>query len=216
MLSASSTNHLSSLFQQDIDLFRQQYFTQWVFVGPMGYCQSPSGWSFFGFLQRELDILCIAATDHGDFYTSRVSHHFLEQALSQRMKLLNRQISEPTLMSLLDLAAADPNFFFTLPYRPIPAGLDLWDEEGAFILLAQIAMPLQRDKSERDLTMALYQWMDSEILIFLSDSFLHPTLGDYCFIHAATDIDMRAQRMRTLLHNPGDFPRTYHRGCVNL
>ncbi|WCE94080.1 hypothetical protein [Acidithiobacillus ferriphilus] len=35
------------------------------------------------------------------------------------------------------------------------------------ILLAQLASPTRKDDSELDLSVALFGWMDSEILIFL-------------------------------------------------
>ena len=42
----SFKNTLSGPSVQDIDTFRQRNFYQWVFTGPLGYCQSHSGWSF--------------------------------------------------------------------------------------------------------------------------------------------------------------------------
>ena len=212
----SRKNTLSGPSVQDIDTFRQRNFYQWVFTGPLGYCQSHSGWSFFGFLQREADILCIAATDGGDFYTSRIPRLSLEQALSRRMQTTNLHTSEPLLMSLLDLAAVDPTFLFTLPYRRIPSGLTLWEEDYTVMLRAQLASPTRKDDSELDLSVALFGWMDSEILIFLRESIRCPTLGEYSYLQAATDPEMRAQRMSTLVRNAGGFRRTYHPRFAHL
>ena len=76
--------------------------------GSSGLLSEPFWMVIFGFLQRGTDILCIAATDGGDFYTSRIPRLSLEQALSRRMQTTNLHTSEPLLMSVLDLAAVDP------------------------------------------------------------------------------------------------------------
>ncbi|EGQ63445.1 hypothetical protein GGI1_19459 [Acidithiobacillus sp. GGI-221] len=97
--------------------------------------------------------------------------------------------------------------FFGLPYQHIPADLMLWDKDGACILVAQLASPLQENDPEVNLTTALYRWMDSEILIFLSDSIQCPTLGQYCFLKSADNPEIRAQRMHEIIHHPAALHR---------
>ncbi|MBN6740118.1 hypothetical protein JKG47_06150 [Acidithiobacillus sp. MC6.1] len=203
----SFQNSLSGLSGQNIDTFRQRNFSHWVYADLTGYCQSFAGWDFFGFLVREPEILCVAATDNGDFFFSHAQHHFLEQVLAERLEAHPLPTPESVRMALLDLAAGDPWFFFGLPYRHIPADLMLWDKDGACILVAQLASPLQENDPEVNLATALYRWMDSEILIFLSDSIQCPTLGQYCFLKTATSPEMREQRMHALIHNPVVLPR---------
>ena len=84
------------------------------------------------------------------------------------------------------------------------------------ILLAQLASPTRKDDSELDLSVALFGWMDSEILIFLRESIRCPTLGEYSYLQAATDPEMRAQRMSMLVRNAGGFRRTYHPRFAHL
>ncbi|MBN6740953.1 hypothetical protein JKG47_10485 [Acidithiobacillus sp. MC6.1] len=200
---------LFDLSNQDADIFRQQHFSQWVFTGPTGYCQSLSGWSFFGFLQREPDIACIAATDYGDFYCSRVPQHVLGQVLFRRLGLVNPLPNESALMRLLDLSAMDTDFFFTFPYRHIPSGIEIFDDEDVCILVAQMTGSSWPDAYENDLTEALYRWMEADILKFLRDEIICPNVGEYAFLRSAKESETRTQRMHTLLHNPGIVPRTF-------
>ncbi|MBU2741550.1 hypothetical protein [Acidithiobacillus albertensis] len=198
----SFKNHLSISFTKDIDTFRQRNFTQWVFTGSMGYSQSLAGWDFFGFLVRGPQILCIAATDNGDFFFSHVQHHFLEQVLPERLKAHRLPASESVRMTLLDLAAADPGFFLTLPYQRIPADLMLWDEDTICIFVAQLTLPSQHKDLENEMTEALFRWMDKDILIFLRRWVQCPTLGEYGFLKSADNSESLAQRMREIIHHP--------------
>lgn len=203
----SNQQHLSD---RDADTFRQQHFSQWVFADHMGHCQSLSGWSFFGFLQRELDIVCCAATDYGAFYSSRLPQHVLEQALSRRLGLVNPLTNESALMRLLDIAAVDTNFFFTLhPYRHIPSGVEIFDDEYVCILVAQMAGSSWPDAYENDLTEALCRWMGADILQFLYDEITCPNVGEYAYLRSAKDSETRTRRMHTLLHNSRIDPRTF-------
>lgn len=205
----STKQPLLDLLDQDADIFRQQHFSQWVFTGHMGHCQSLSGWSFFGFLQRKLDIVCCAATDYGAFYSSSVPQHFLEQALSRRLELVNPLANESALTRLLDIAAVDMDFFFTLPYRHIPSGIEIFDDEDVCILVAQMTSSSWPDACQNDLTEALYRWMGADILKFLRDEIICPNVGEYAFLRSAKDSETRTQRMHTLLHNPGIVHRTF-------
>ena len=186
---------------QDIQSFRQRHFYQWVFTDRFGYCMSHEGWSFFGFLRQQSEIICLACTDDGAFYASRMEIASIEQALTRRLPEKAINDGEPVLMSLLDLAV-NPDFFLSLPYKPVYPGLQLWEDDCTIILVAQLASPITQMDAVQDLTEALFNWMDSELLLFLRDHIGRPTLGQYAYLQAAQTPGTRAHRMRVIERAP--------------
>ena len=189
---------------QDIQSFRQRHFYQWVFTDRFGYCMSHEGWSFFGFLRQQSEIICLACTDDGAFYASRMEIASIEQALTRRLPEKAINDGEPVLMSLLDLAV-NPDFFLSLPYKPVYPGLQLWEDDCTIILVAQLASPITQMDAVQDLTEALFHWMDSELLLFLRDHIGRPTLGQYAYLQGALTPETRAQRMRAVESAPSPF-----------
>jgi len=186
---------------QDVQSFRQRHFYQWVFTDRFGYCMSHEGWPFFGFLRQQSEIVCMACTDAGVFYESRMKIASLEQALARRLPQKALNDGEPVLMSLLDLAV-NPDFFLSLPHKPVCPGLQLWEDDYTIILVAQLASPMTNMNAVQDLTEALFHWMDSELLLFLRDHIGRPTLGQYAYLQAAQTPAIRAQRMRAMESAP--------------
>lgn len=191
----------------DIDRFRQTHFHQWVLQDRAGHCQTSSGWAFFGFVAFDEKVLCIAATAAGDFYYGKPSLSLLQTAIHLHTR--KWESPEPLLATLLDLAAADPDFFLTLPHAPIPPYLKLWDDSDEYtypipMLVAQLARPFQTADVQRliDLNDALFSWMDTAILRFLRKENTDARLHHYCFIHASPDPETRRQRMQSPLRSP--------------
>ena len=187
--------------------FRQQNFSQWVLKDTIGYCHTISKWRFFGFVLLHDKVLCIAATASGQFYYSKISLPFLKTAIHCHTQ--KWRSAEPPLASLLDLAAADPDFFFTLPHAPIPSYLKLWDEEdendiGLPILVAQLASPFKSSDIQRvvDLNDQFMLAMDREIIRVLWQTRNDVRLHNYFYLLAAPDSESRRQRMQDPLQSP--------------
>ena len=123
---------------QDVQSFRQRHFYQWVYTDRFGYCMSHEGWPFFGFLRQQSEIVCLACTDDGAFYASRMVIASIEQALTRRLPEKAINDGEHMLMSLLDLAV-NPDFFLSLPHKPVCPGLQLWEDDHTIIFVAQFA-----------------------------------------------------------------------------
>ena len=189
---------------REVQSFRQRHFYQWVYTDRFGYCMSHEGWPFFGFLRQQSEIVCLACTDNGIFYESRMKIASLEQALARRLPQKALNDAEPVLMSLLDLAV-NPDFFLSLPHKPVCPGLQLWEDDYTIILVAQLASPMTHMDAVQDLTEALFHWMDSELLLFLRDHIGRPTLGQYAYLQAAQTPETRAQRMRAMESAPSHF-----------
>ncbi|MHB1494847.1 MAG: hypothetical protein ACYCR3_00465 [Acidithiobacillus sp.] len=186
---------------RDVQSFRQRQFYQWVFTDRFGYCMSHEGWPFVGFLRQKSEIICLACTDAGVFYESRMEIASLEQALTRRLPQKALNDGEHVLMSLLDLAV-NPDFFRSLPHKPVDPGLQLWEDDYTIILVAQLASPITQMDAVQDLTEALFNWMDSELLLFLRDHIGRPTLGQYAYLQAAQTPGTRAHRMRVIERAP--------------
>jgi hypothetical protein len=191
----------------DINQFRQQHFHQWVLEDHLGYCQSSSGWAFFGFVVVREKVLCLATTASGDFYYGKPSLSLLQAAIRLHTQKWKRP--EPLLATLLDLAVADPDFFRTLPHAPIPYYLKLWDDSDELndplpMLVAQLARPFGTADIQRliDLNDALCSWMDRDILRFLYKEDLDARLHHYCCIQSSPDPEMRRQRLQSPLRSP--------------
>ena len=200
----------------DIDGFRQKHFHQWVLQDGMGHCQTCSGWAFFGLVAFHEKVLCIAATAAGKFYYSKPSLSLLQTAIHLHTR--KWKSPEALLETLLDLAAADPDFFWTLPHAPIPHYLKLWDDDEYThllpMLVAQLARPFGATGIERlvdrtvyvqrllDLNGALFRWMDTDILRFLEKEDTDARLHHYCFIHSSPDPETRRLRMQSPLQSP--------------
>ena len=182
---------------QAIQSFRQRHFYQWVFTDRFGYCMSHEGWPFFGFLGQQSEIICLACTNDGAIYESRMGIASLEQALTRRLPPKALNDGEHVLMSLLDLTV-NPDFFLSLPHKPVCPGLQLWEDDYTIILVAQLVSPITHMDAVQDLTEALFHWMDSELLLFLRDHIGRPTLGQYTYLQAAQTPAIRAQRMRAM------------------
>ncbi|WP_437560299.1 hypothetical protein [Acidithiobacillus sulfuriphilus] len=165
---------------------------------------SHEGWPFFGFLRQQSEVVCIACTDDGAFYESRMKIASIEQALTRRLPSKALNDGEHVLMSLLDLAV-NPDFFLSLPHKPVDPGLQLWEDDYTIILVAQLASPITQMDAVQDLTEALFHWMDSELLLFLRDHIGRPTLGQYAYLQAAQTPGTRAQRMRAVESAPSHF-----------
>ena len=194
---------------QAIQSFRQRHFYQWVFTDSFGYCMSHRGWPFFGFLRQQSEIICLACTDGGVFYESRMEIATIEQALTRRLPSKALNDGEHVLMSLLDLAV-NPDFFLSLPHKPVYSGLQLWEDDYTIILVAQLASPITQMDAVQDLTEALFHWMDSELLLFLRDHIGRPTLGQYAYLQAAQTPETRAHRMRVMESAPSHFRSGLH------
>ena len=189
---------------QDVQSFRQRQFYQWVFTDRFGYCMSHEGWPFFGFLRQQSEIICLACTNDGAFYESRMKIASIEQALTRRLPSKALNDCEHVLMSLLDLAV-NPDFFLSLPHKSVDPGLLLWEDDYTIILVAQLASPITQMDAVQDLTEALFHWMDSELLLFLRDHIGRPTLGQYAYLQAAQTPETRAHRMRIMESAPSHF-----------
>ena len=186
---------------RDVQPFRQRHFYQWVYTDRFGYCMSHEGWPFCGFLRQQSEIVCLACTNDGAIYESRMKIASLEQALACRLPPKALNDGEPVLMSLLDLAV-NPDFLLSLPHKPVDPGLLLWEDDYTIILVAQLASPITQMDAVQDLTEALFHWMDSELLLFLRDHIGRPTLGQYAYLQAAQTPETRAQRMRAMESAP--------------
>ena len=191
--------------------YREKHFHQWVFTDNWGYCMAHAGWPFFSFLKMDSQILCLACSDDGTFWESRMEVQALEQKLT---RLLHHKalaghpcFYENILMSLLDRAARQ-RFFRSLPHQPIDPDLALWDEwkrQPIFFkeLIGEKADPV----AQECLSQAFFQWMDSELLDFLKNDPrpYRPTIGQYAFLQAASEPKTRAQRIQLLLQVPEHF-----------
>jgi hypothetical protein len=189
---------------QAIQSFRQRHFYQWVFTDHFGYCMSHEGWPFFGFLRQKSEIVCLACTDEGDFYESRMEVTVLEELLALETSRKASNDDETFIMSLLDLAV-HPDFFLSLPHKPVNPGFELWEDDYTIILVAQLASPITNMDAVQDLTEALFHWMDSELLLFLRGCLGRPTIGHYAYLQAAQTPETRAQRMRIMESVPAHF-----------
>ena len=207
--------HSANDWQESQDAYSQSYrekhFHQWVFTDNWGYCMAHAGWPFFAFLKTESQILCLACSDDGTFWESRMEAQALEQKLT---RLLHHKalaghpcFYENILMSLLDRAARQ-RFFRSLPHQPIDPDLALWDEwkrQPIFFkeLIGEKADPV----AQECLSQAFFQWMDSELLDFLKNDPrpYRPTIGQYAFLQAASEPKTRAQRIQLLQQVPEHF-----------
>jgi hypothetical protein len=129
---------------------------------------TPTYWRFFGFIPRKNgQVLLVGVTQAQEFLYLKISvndllNHFGLQTLYQGLE------SEWWSTTLIDYAVLAPQSIIDLPWKPMPEGLDLWDDNGTFVIITQLARPFfwHRQDPERALSLAFAQVLDARFSNF--------------------------------------------------
>lgn len=197
--------------QKDLTAFRDQHFQQWsLSENGCCYCVSPGAWHFFGWVPRpNKDLLLVAVNKKKEFLYCRLDTHTIQNRADGQKRLWDIPHEQSWQASLLDFSWAHPLFLEQFSWKVMPGCLELWDEDRAIILVAQLARPLAslRDDPQMDLTGALFDFMEKSILKFLVREFPIATLGQYRFLWQAEDPADLQERMQSMMRLPGLVPR---------
>ncbi len=200
------------IHQKDLATFREQDFQQWSLTEEgCGYCVSHAEtWHFFGFVPRpNQEMLLVAVTQKQDFLYYRLDAAALQKKVEGQKRLWNVPHQQSWQATLLDFSGVHPLFLAQLAWKVMPGSLEMWDEDRAIILVAQLARPLGPlgTDPQMDLTHALFQFLEKPIIKFLVNAFPTATLGQYRFLSEAEDPVDQQERMQALQRRPGLVPR---------
>lgn len=157
----------------------------------------------------EDELLLVAVTDKKEFLYCRLDIHLIQKRMEGQKRLWNIPHDQLWQASLLDFSRIHPLFLAQLPWKVMPGSLELWDEDRAIILIAQLALPLGRlgEDPQMELAGALFDFLEKPIVKFLVNELPVATLGQYQFLWETEDPAERQDRMQTLKRRPGLVPR---------
>lgn len=157
----------------------------------------------------EKEILLVAVTQKKEFLYCRLDTTALQNKVEGQKRLWDIPHPQSWQASLLDFCQAHPLFPAQLPWKVIPGSLEMWDQNRAIILIAQLARPLGRlsEAPQMGLAGALFDFLEKPLIKFLVKEFPVATLGQYQFLWEAENPTDQQERMQALKHRPGLVPR---------